>query len=41
MFESEIVADVGLTVKLEKGSVYKYAAKGMIWNLVGEMKNIN
>jgi hypothetical protein len=41
MFESEIVADVGLTVKLEKGSVYKYAAKCVVWNLVGETKNFN
>jgi len=40
MFESEIVADVGLTAKSEKGSVYKHTAKGMIWNLIGEMKNI-
>jgi hypothetical protein len=37
MFEPEIVADFGLTAKSEKGSVHKYAAKGMImefnwWN---------
>jgi hypothetical protein len=41
MFESEILADVGLAAKSEKGSVYKYATKGMMWNLIGENKNIN
>jgi hypothetical protein len=40
MFEPEIVADFGLTAKSEKGSVYKYAAKGRIWNLIGEIKKI-
>jgi len=35
------VADLGLTAKSEKGSVYKHAAKVMIWNLIGETKNIH